>query len=227
VQLVGHALSELESSSSLSDKCKCHPTRHHDFFISYRQASEGITSNGLAMHMWRLLDGAPLATRTSTAFWDRKCINLGQQFQHEFVRFLRSTKVVVLLISATTVGGMMYADQREDNVLLEWELSLELWRRGVVELVLVRVKDTEDQGESPGHMGGDFFTLPNRLPEQLHESALSARLLPDRQTVRQTVKELFKLKMVTVSPSIDAFEEWENLADLCFQALNTKAARTL
>eukprot|EP00295_Goniomonas_pacifica_P047448 CAMPEP_0175910536 /NCGR_PEP_ID=MMETSP0108-20121206/7721_1 /TAXON_ID=195067 ORGANISM="Goniomonas pacifica, Strain CCMP1869" /NCGR_SAMPLE_ID=MMETSP0108 /ASSEMBLY_ACC=CAM_ASM_000204 /LENGTH=128 /DNA_ID=CAMNT_0017232739 /DNA_START=262 /DNA_END=648 /DNA_ORIENTATION=+ len=112
-------------------------------------------------------------------------------------------------------------------VLLEWELSLELWRRGVVELVLVRVKDTEDQGESPGHMGGDFFTLPNRLPEQLHESALSARLLPDRQTVRQTVKELFKLKMVTVSPSIDAFEEWENLADLCFQALNTKAARTL
>jgi hypothetical protein len=107
------------------DICNAHRQQRHHFFISYRVATEG---KQVEFHVWSFIfmllyifiywynmqepekglvqmvyekmavqrgsDRQPLYS-----FWDKKCLNLGQDWETGFLHALLNSRVIVLLIS--------------------------------------------------------------------------------------------------------------------------------
>ena len=116
---------EEESSGSVGEiwKCKSHESLFHDVFISYRVWSDKDLSLKLALHLDRQAKEGGRGD-TLRVFLDRHCLNDGEGWEMGFLYGLQYAAVAVLLVSGKALQGIMQADQRQDNVLLEYEYAI-------------------------------------------------------------------------------------------------------
>ena len=119
------AAAEEESSGSVGEiwKCKSHESLFHDVFIPYRVWSDKDLSLKLALHLDRQAKEGGRGD-TLRVFLDRHCLNDGEDWEMGFLYGLQYAAVTVLLVSGKALQGIMQADQRQDNVLLEYEYAI-------------------------------------------------------------------------------------------------------
>jgi len=97
---------EVLSAAAGIESCRSHKRTKHSFFINYRVNTEGCT-----MTPGELPGGAvqllyeKLAVRKTKegkslfVFWDKKCLNYGQDWEIGFMNGLVNSQVIILLIS--------------------------------------------------------------------------------------------------------------------------------
>ncbi|KAJ3109319.1 NAD(+) hydrolase sarm1 [Phlyctochytrium planicorne] len=88
---------------------------HYDFFISYRVSSDSLLARELSLH---------LVGRGFKVFLDQEKLKDGEDWRKGFVRGLKRSKVVLMLVSKGCVQRMVHSNHTVDNVLLEWETAM-------------------------------------------------------------------------------------------------------
>ncbi len=104
------------------NKCWTHNMESHHFFINYRSSVEGRKTSsvrfysfffsltncyyksqepvgGFAQLIYEKLSQQIQNGNHSSVFYDKKCLNFGQNFEDEFLHGLTSARVIVLLVS--------------------------------------------------------------------------------------------------------------------------------
>ncbi len=95
--------------------CRAHNEVNHHFFLNYRSANEPDVAEILYNALASVKDYDVIS------FWDKKCLNLGQDWELEFMRFLTTSKIIILLLSHKTLEEVMKAAPfRQDNALVEY-----------------------------------------------------------------------------------------------------------
>lgn len=103
--------------------CWSHNVHRHDFFLNYRVASEGnayvhsqvivawlnshsmfsfesITQKPIIQEIYEILSCQKTSTGDNVfVYWDKMCLNYGQNWQDGFLFGMQNAKVIVLLIS--------------------------------------------------------------------------------------------------------------------------------
>lgn len=133
----------LSSLPPLNAKWQCRNLDHkgHQIFISYRVVPDQALTETLAL--------AVSGSGEASVFLDKYCLQPGEEWEVGFLNGLRSARLVVLVISEATLEGIRRAHERPDNVLLEYEVALELASIGravVLPVIVGRYADSEVDG---------------------------------------------------------------------------------
>ncbi|KAJ3037725.1 hypothetical protein HDV00_001374 [Rhizophlyctis rosea] len=158
----------------------------HDFFISYRVATDAPLATELA-----------LALRTSSVhtYLDKYCLIPGQKWEDGFLQGLLRAKVVLLVCSVAALQRVLVADKMADNMLLEWEITLDMVDRGIaVAMPLFIGTTTKDTNNKSAVLAFDGWGLA--YPDEYHVHKSS----PRKRTVKQTMQAIFSLQGKNVSP---------------------------
>jgi len=106
---------------SVTIKCLQHRQATHDFFLSYKSATDKQAAYSVYASLSLRKRKQPEPVR---AFLDDKCLNYGQPVDM-FIHWLLNSQVVVLLISMDGLNMMSKrAPNKQDNALLEYETAL-------------------------------------------------------------------------------------------------------
>ena len=167
-------------ASIASEACHHHKVANHDVFLSYRWESDGERSETLpkASSAVPMLH-AELAARGLTAFWDVKCLDVGEPLIGGFTVALAGSKLAVLVISQRSLDRVRdHATHRTDNVLLEWELAVKI--KGHMLPVFV------------GEVANDADSYKKYPNTRHHGSGIC---------IRDTVRDIFGRVYVSINPS--------------------------
>jgi hypothetical protein len=163
-------------------RCRWHNCGKHDFFVNYRVATDSGNAERLAIQLEANRTFEDGMTRPIKAFWDQHCLPMGEDWEVGFINGLTQSKVIVLTVSSAAIERIKGADQRQDNVLLEYEYAFDSLDAGraAVEAVFIMKEDLAEWDPIPLE---DF-------PDTKHKSAKST---PSHPTVRHTMKRLYDL----------------------------------
>ncbi|KAI9335419.1 hypothetical protein DFJ73DRAFT_851612 [Zopfochytrium polystomum] len=166
--------------------------KNHAFFISYRDSTESLLARALAPSLERavLHDG-----EKSHVFLDKDCLSLGEEYYTNFISGLFHSDVIILLCSERAMERMKEADIHQDNMLLEWELALDVMtthKRPVLPVFLSEVTEVVLPGATRKSEVKKTFKgfSVNNFPAAKHCHALS----PKKYTIREVVMEIYKLQ---------------------------------
>lgn len=130
-----------------------------DVFLSYRVDADVELVEKLYDKLTSLeVDHGEGDVRRLTVFWDKASLMPGEGWEQGFARALASSRLVVLVMSRKTFANppkydlsTLDEDSKCDNVLLEYELVLELFEmgrvKGVLPLLVGDLKHDPDIGE--------------------------------------------------------------------------------
>ena len=106
-----------------------------DMFLSYRVDADLDVAERLYFRLSNMRN--PATGRNWRVFFDRKSLITGRSWEESFVEALCSCKVVVPIVSSKTFAkvGQLTEKSKADNVMLEWDLALELAQLGRVRAV--------------------------------------------------------------------------------------------
>jgi hypothetical protein len=186
----------------MSWTCARHSHHRHEMFINYRASTE----KELAI----LLDDALSArcsiktsagNRPPRVFLDQKCSKCAKNWRHSFVNGISHCKIIILLISPGGLEGIKTANVHEDNVLLEYELALDLEKRGAAFILPLFVEGT----------GGASFPKADDFPDENHCCDDSTT----RDTIRTTMRKLlqFKGRPISIDQLLEVIQEIQILLD--------------
>jgi len=168
--------------------CKRHSTNEHDAFINYRVATEKDLSLKIfyALSLQKKTNGEALKV-----FLDRQCLPDGEDYEIQFVTAIKTSPVIILLISEAGISNIQNADQWQDNVLLEYELALAQYEsENAVLLPLLVPTVRVIEGETFISKFKKFGT--DQYPDAPHISPKSGK------NIRATMKKLFGLQGIHV-----------------------------
>jgi hypothetical protein len=157
--LVSQLLSKDPSRRPLMDQVLDHPflsgrsaprllgqDAEFDVFISYRVRSDG----DIAKLIYERLTESGVKV-----WWDQKCLKPGESWEEGFCNGLLKSKIFLPILSRGGINdaeypkcnfSMLRSDSPCDNVLLEHQLALELYARGLVEKIFpIMVGDCSDK----------------------------------------------------------------------------------
>ncbi|KAJ3191863.1 hypothetical protein HK101_007329 [Irineochytrium annulatum] len=177
------AASLVTPKQSVEWKCKI-GYHMHDFFVSYRVRCEADMAERFA---------SALGVRSRHhAYLDHLCLVPGVEWDQGFINGLQSSTMILPLISDACISTM--TTPHADNVLLEWELSLQR-RDADPSCIIVPIL-------VPSPTTGKPFSSFNTsiYPDILHDHPRSPRV----RTVRDTITRMFTLQGLHVDP--DAIE---------------------
>lgn len=156
-----HTLQDIKPVATPNEeKCWTHNIESHHIFINYRSSVEGRKTSsvsfvvpsyfsssqykciliqepagGFVQLIYEKLSQQLQNGIHCTVFWDKKCLNLGQNFENEFLHGLTSATVIILLVSFKVYLFLCFsfligcqtlemicnnATQQQDNVLAEY-----------------------------------------------------------------------------------------------------------
>ncbi|KAI8804449.1 hypothetical protein BJ742DRAFT_871831 [Cladochytrium replicatum] len=181
--------------ADISKTWKCRKGhQRHDFFVSYRHATDTEPAERIA----RLLEESAFHV-----FLDKQCLMEGQEWERGFRGGILNSSVILLLCSDSGLKDMEKAHiGKGDNVLLEWELALEmneLYGTYIVPIFLPSVKQT------PTMLSWFFRPQKSILPFSLfHEDAFpnerhAHRRSPKKHTIRETFSRIMRFHGVNVN----------------------------
>ncbi|KAJ3082874.1 hypothetical protein HK102_001411, partial [Quaeritorhiza haematococci] len=175
--------------------CKRHKVPRHAAFLSYRVATEERVLEQLHPLLERVArrrKGLPIPF-----FWDKLCLNDGENFQVGFTTALLNSDAVLYVISQESVEIMAtnVANRSQDNVLIEIEQGLTTSGSRCVPVVLKPRQGKqapETDTDRPGKGIGDFISFVFKtIPEGSIHVASGA-------DVHQTLRDLFKNNAVVL-----------------------------
>jgi hypothetical protein len=171
--------SAAEMLASLEHSLTTSGVQRFDLFISYRVWCDKDFAQALfrAMSASAMRGGREFSMRV---YLDKVRLLDGQRFDIGFIRGLAASTVFAPLLSAKCIEGFLELEHtdREDFVLMEWLVALELQRRGIIKAILPI--SIGDQG-SDGTFSQSFF-------EELRDGKVGGRPLPDVVSHKTTAK---------------------------------------
>eukprot|EP00026_Physarum_polycephalum_P001439 Phypoly_transcript_01440.p1 GENE.Phypoly_transcript_01440~~Phypoly_transcript_01440.p1 ORF type:complete len:1130 (-),score=207.03 Phypoly_transcript_01440:9-3374(-) len=219
------------------EKCKAHDKDHHHIFLNYRVKSEGRRSplssaekdGGAVEHMFQALAvkktklGQPLFV-----FWDCKCLNDGQNWELGFMHGLQQSRVIVLLMSNTTMQGILSnAQNMQDNVLIEYESALLLNKLYRVPVFPVFLAEMGIQSQLvPFSFNLKFPDVPHKRNEssQRFIDNISQHLPPQStkflESIKSTMAEIFMLQGAFMEHRVEDASEVQVLVDRILNILD-------
>eukprot|EP00808_Paulinella_micropora_P030543 g17195.t1 len=190
-QLWPQVLKELKAVASEKSgwKCKEHNIANHDVFVNYRVKSESDTAFKFTSFLERESrqhGGHDLLK----VFLDQKCLNNGEDWEVGFLNGLKNAALIVLLISEDGIQGIKQAHKWQDNVLLEYEMALDMMERKEARILPVFL------GSNVGGLYKKFDAFSTAdYPDEVHASPKS----PKKDTIQGVMKRLFKLQGIFVT----------------------------
>ncbi|KAJ3127226.1 hypothetical protein HK098_006591 [Nowakowskiella sp. JEL0407] len=159
--------------------CK-HNRNQFDLFFSHRQwADQDIVRE--IHHQLHNVEHPKDQGRIIHPFWDVECLLTAEDWEAGFLSALHQSNVAVLFISKNCLQKIMNADLEADNMLLEWEETLQRY-------------PSQNLIVFPIHVGrdGKKFDGFNHLlfPDEQHCHPRSPKVL----TVRKIVQEIFRIQ---------------------------------
>jgi len=158
-------------------KCAHHDILVHDFFISYRVATEETLARNL-FFLLNAQDHPDKYNEKCTVFLDQYCLNPGENWKQGFQKALKHAKVVILLLSTKGLQKMVNAQTAPDNLLLEYEYSLKAAAEGKIVLRPLLI----DEEDGRAFHWGSLPAWPD-APHVDEESKLN---------IKETMENLFK-----------------------------------
>lgn len=182
-----HKSSILSTLPPVNEAWMCqHPEhRGHDMFLSYRVATDQALVESLA---FALASGSD----SRTVFLDKHCLNNGEEWEVGFLNALRTANLIVLLISDASLAGIKTAHEEPDNVLLEYEVALELMsehRAAILPVFVGRYMIVDVGGEKQ-----NAFIPFNSFNISAFSESKPAHPMSRADSVRGIMKRLFKLQ---------------------------------
>ncbi|KAJ3117479.1 hypothetical protein HK098_006245 [Nowakowskiella sp. JEL0407] len=172
-----------------------HKEDHFDFFFSHRQWAD----KDLVKLFFEELDGEKHPRdedRKIHPFWDKECLLTAEDWKEGFLSALKQTDIVVLFISANCLQKIKEADWQEDNMLLEWEVTLQ---KSLSSNLFI----------FPMHIGRKCaFQSFNYLdyPDVKHCHPKSPQVL----TIRKVVEEIFRIQGESIVVELNP-KNYENM----------------
>ncbi|KAJ3054868.1 hypothetical protein HK097_000579 [Rhizophlyctis rosea] len=158
----------------------------HDFFISYRVATDATLATELAL---------ALRTGSIHTYLDKYCLIPGQRWEDGFLQGLLRAKVVLLVVSAAALQRVLTAEKWADNMLLEWEITLDMVDQGLTTAMPLFIgTTTKDSNNKTAVLPFDGWGLA--YPDEIHCHKSS----PKKRTVKQTMQAIFALQGKNISP---------------------------
>lgn len=170
-----------------------------DVFLSYRVSTD-------SMLVERFYND--LISRGITVWWDKKCLLPGQNWEAGFCKGLVRSANFVALLSRGAINNehidrqnfeKLQSNSPCDNVLLEWQLALELQERGMLSGVLpVMIGDVDGNGSYSHYFASGcnpqapdivVKSVENKLREHLDREGLGSPYL-EGVTVKSTLSTL-------------------------------------
>ncbi|KAJ3127419.1 hypothetical protein HK098_006408 [Nowakowskiella sp. JEL0407] len=177
----------IEDGGSPNWVCK-HNVYDFDYFLSHRQNPD----KDFATVLYYATNGLRLDENLVHTFWDSQCLVSGQRWEEGFVNALKQTKVVLLFCSEKCLERVLTADIDPDNMLLEWELALEMHFAEKMQLFPIfigREQKVVVNGRTRS-MNVPFDGFGMAFPDSFHCHERS----PGKRTVKQVMKEIFALQ---------------------------------
>ena len=141
---LGHqsSLSSVELKSMFPEWLSANkPLSRYDIFLSYRWSKFDSAFVQILFDRFSLYTVDSISKRCIDSFWDNKRLPDGLNFQEAFGSALVNSMLITPIISQNTLERMVGArfdPSKEDNVLVEWILSLECLRHTGTPLTRVR-----------------------------------------------------------------------------------------
>jgi len=201
-RVITEEFGSLKASIQGSWVCKAHESHRHDFFLSYRVSSEKELANALYIELnkRKRSDG-----KTIRAFLDAFCLRDGENWQDGFLHGVAQSRVIVLLISEASLVNIMNANQRQDNVLLEYEHALATLAKGGwdnTRIMPVFVGHHEIVTRSTGATVRAYLKLAipsiDSFPDEPHKTTNSPEGYT--KTVRETMRSVLALQGHFINP---------------------------
>ncbi|KAJ3125419.1 hypothetical protein HK100_010821 [Physocladia obscura] len=195
-------------------RCKEHKS-HHDFFISYRHNSDAFNCDRLALILEQI------SIRNNHAchvFFDDRCLPIGVDLTSSLYNALLRTKHIILIVSHEALSSMINADVYEDNVLLEWEIALDLSEENPTKHTVLAVTLPQNMGPGVWKKFHDFH-ISDSMPDKFSYHHAS----PKKRTIRQTVNAVLEL----CKHHIISMPDYTSLRALADSILATAGMRTL
>jgi len=143
--------------------------------------------------------------RQTTAFLDFFCLRDGEPWQDGFLHGVAKTKVAVLLISEGSLVNIKKANEKQDNVLLEYEHALAIldkkgWEK--MRIMPVFVGHHEEVTRANGTMIRAYIKLSiprlDEFPNEPHNTTAAPEGY--KRTIRETMQAIFALQGHFVNP---------------------------
>lgn len=165
--------------------------QQHSVFLSYRANPDFALAESVAH---------ALRAKGLSVFFDKHCLNPGQQWIVDIFNGLQTSKVIAVVITEDMLEGIEQAHQSLDNVLLEIEMALKLSEEGKCKLLpLLFGKYTEvelRQGVKKTVFVpfSSFSDAPFSGLKPIHPKSLHTH------SVREIMQRLFQLQGVPSNP---------------------------
>ena len=202
------AVSTLRSGAVAQDK-------QWDVFLSYRVAAD---EDLLKEIYWRLCHRTvPVQggkERKLRVFWDRECLKPGERWEDGFASAICSCHLVVLVMSRGTfaMDGERYnvaqltAESECDNVVLEYNLALELNKAKGIAIMPIFVGDRRDGQfthffESKCMPAIDKEVVVRKISEKVEfhlerSGGMSREMMPERKSVKEVLDATKEFQVV-------------------------------
>ncbi|KAJ3390775.1 hypothetical protein HDU84_007020 [Entophlyctis sp. JEL0112] len=129
-------------------------------------------------------------------FLDQKCLNVGEDWERGFVTGLSHSNIMLALLSLSAMRRMMEAHEKPDNVLLEWEIALELENLGHVKIQPIFLGEWRQMADSDLNQNVSvlvpFKCSLDEFPNLKHCHLLS----PGKRTIREIVAGILKFQAI-------------------------------
>ena len=159
----------------------------YDVFLSYRVASDALLVERLYMLLTK--------EKELNVWLDKKCLTWGQPWEQGFVDGLRSSLIVVPVLSRPALQAFSTLDEGSgcDNFLLEHALALELKERGVVWGITPLLVGEADEPAPPAlRRRSSAVPEPAATPSRSRSSST-----PSHHPVLRTRPSTFRLPQLT------------------------------
>ncbi|KAJ3036198.1 hypothetical protein HDV00_002994 [Rhizophlyctis rosea] len=163
--------------------CRMNWDTHH-FFVSYRVATDADFAQMLGNALLRQEKGK----EPVHSFVDKSCLVDGQLWEVGFLQGLMRAHVIVIMCSEGCLNNCTKADIYPDNMLLEWELALDMFDDGKAAIFLVLVGESSKPNGRLTLQAFNGFGM--KFPDTYHVHPKS----PRKRTIAETIGKLFTLQ---------------------------------
>lgn len=150
-------------------------------FISYRVD----TDKHVAQALYHALTATRVDGEPCVVFWDRACLETGGHWREQFLNGLRRSCVFLPLVSEAAVAPVQGKQEKEDNLVLEFETAVHLNARRCLQIfpILMGAVDGHGQYEEYDFKRYGGHTFPD-----------CPSLTQRKGTVQQTMTKLFSIQ---------------------------------
>ena len=207
--------------SALEDAITLSGDERFGLFISYRVWCDKEFAEALYTHASRC-QLRPGRENRLQVYLDKIRLVDGQRFDENFIKGLSNSTVFSPLLSVNCLRGLVELGEadKEDFVLIEWMVAIELQKRQIVQALLPITIEMQDKSRKDSQRDGLPGLYSQSFFEQLRDGKIRGKLeggkvvegndtdlveLPDVVSAKSTAKARFFLQML--DPPVELSEE--------------------